>query len=318
MRRRLGSVLRIAGALLGVALTAWIAWKSDREVLAECARSALPVLPICVALELGKIACESVATRRALGEAGRRVPFRHMLVTHVVSTAVGTVLPMPRPASEATKASLLLRWGVTLPESTSSGATMQAATFVCMATWSLVCSFAFDGSMRLGLLGNAAFLGVLGIGIRALIRSGRIADWVASRWPARAEAIGRFHVTSKTGHLVPWAPSGAMVVGVGLQVVEITVLAWAIGIPPRIVGSVAALGIHLLTASVAVLVPGQLGAREAAFSYSAEALGTSPTRAAAIALFWHLAQLVVSALGFAILALGPPRKPEAEPERERE
>ena len=181
-----------------------------------------------------------------------------------------------------------------------------------------ITSFAFDGSMRLGLLGNAAFLGVLGIGIRALIRSGRIADWVASRWPARAEAIGRFHVTSKTGHLVPWAPSGAMVVGVGLQVVEITVLAWAIGIPPRIVGSVAALGIHLLTASVAVLVPGQLGAREAAFSYSAEALGTSPTRAAAIALFWHLAQLVVSALGFAILALGPPRKPEAEPERERE
>ena len=55
-------------------------------------------------------------------------------------------------------------------------------------------------------------------------------------------------------------------------------------------------------------------AHRASLLYSFAALLLAVT----LALFWHLAQLVVSALGFAILALGPPRKPEAEPERERE
>lgn len=304
MRRRLGQMARFAGALVGVALTGWIALKSDRAVLAESARAALPVLPIGVLLELVKIGCEAVATRRALGAAGRRIPWRALYSTHVVSTAVGTVLPLPRPASEATKASLLLPW-VALAESTSSGATMQAATFVCMGTMSLVCAAALEGTMRLALLGNAVFLLTLGVGIRALIRSRKIADFLARRFPARAESIERFHATSTTGHLVPWAPSAALIVGVCFQIVEVTIVAWAVGVTPRVRGSLAAFGIHLLTASAAVLVPGQLGAREAAFSYSAEILGTSPTRAAAIALFWHLSQLVVSGLGFAVLALGP-------------
>ena len=60
---------------------------------------------------------------------------------------------------------------------------------------------------------------------------------------------------------------------------------------------------RLLAATFGVLVPGQMGIREAFFAYSADALGTTEAKATAIALFTHLVELSVALVGFTALAL---------------
>ncbi|MFO0679230.1 MAG: lysylphosphatidylglycerol synthase transmembrane domain-containing protein [Polyangiaceae bacterium] len=292
---------RFAGAILGIGLAVYTLAHSDRTLLASRLWSAGPVLPVCMALELARVGVESLATRFALGPSGTRVPWNVLLRTHVIANAFGTVLPAPRPATEATKATLFRPW-LPLSETTASGATMQSATFVAVALASVVCAAAAPGTLRDLLLGNALLLFAMGVGLRLVFRSRRFRDVLVRRFPTRAEAVERFHATSRASSLVAWRPSVALAVGVAFQIVELAILGVALGVPSSWRGTLAAFGVHLVTASVAVFVPGQLGAREAAFTVAAEALGTTPTLAAAMSLFWHTAQLAVALVGFGVLA----------------
>jgi len=71
-------------------------------------------------------------------------------------------------------------------------------------------------------------------------------------------------------------------------------------------GGAQGLGDHLLLigASAGDVVPGQIGALEGAFSFLADAVGTTRRQGVAIALLIHLVQLAWVLVGFVVFALG--------------
>jgi hypothetical protein len=86
-----------------------------------------------------------------------------------------------------------------------------------------------------------------------------------------------------------------------VQFAQVAVLARALGIAPGRVPS--AVGTILVGGSLGDFVPAQLGATDAALTFSAPALAASPHAAAALALALHVVQLAWLA-GTAMSGLG--------------
>lgn len=315
---KVGAALRVGLALLGLAVTAKIL---GREGLAELQRAlpeVLPSLPACLALELGRVGCEALATRSAAGPIGRRIPVGRLLAGHLVSYAVLTVAPAPRAAAEATKAALFARY-VGAAEAAAIGTVVQAGTFVGVGLMSaLACGAvlarlagAGAGATLAGLLAaNAAALLALAFAMGAVVRSARLRALVLAKVGPRVagkldldEALDRFHAVFARSPLVMVPPGLWLLAGMLCQVTELWVIGGALGAGIPILGAAAAHGVHLVSATAAVLVPGQFGAREVAFALAAEALGTTAVAAASLALVWHGVQLALAVVGFGVLAL---------------
>jgi hypothetical protein len=297
----------VGGALAGIGITAFVAHRTGIAALGEAVGEAAFILPVCLLLELGKVGCEALATRAVLGPPGLRIPWGRLYQVHLVTGAVGQVFPAPRPAAEAVKATLLRPW-IDLPEATSAGATLQAATFLSVALLSLAGALAIPASpaglpLAALLYGNFVVLTLLGTALRALLRSRRATAWLSRRLPKRAAAIGRFHDAACIGHVVAVVPALWLALGMMCNVAELGLIARAIGLGTSAQGAFAAFGVQLIAATVAVFVPGQFGAREAAFGMAAEVLHTTEVRATAIALSAHAVQLGLAALGFLMLAI---------------
>ncbi|MEO7328470.1 MAG: lysylphosphatidylglycerol synthase domain-containing protein [Minicystis sp.] len=300
-----GRVLRVAHglvALLGVALAILVPARLGFAGVLSAVRPALAVLPLCLGCELLRIGCESVATRLALG---RPVPWRPMLFAHLVSYATGAVFPAPRPSAEAVKTTLLGDY-VGIPEAASAGATLQAATFFSVGILCTLAGLACRGtSLSLALFVNAGVLITLGILLRGALRSTRVLAFVCRRFPKRAATVQRLHAVAKNGNLLALGPTSCLLLSLFVRVFAQYYISRSMGGAPGLGGALRSEGVRLLAASFGVLVPGQMGIREAFFAYSAEALGTTEAKATAMALFTHLVELSVALVGFTALALRP-------------
>lgn len=313
-RQRLLAALRVLVALGGITLIVLVVRREGAGRIAEAVKRAEPVLLPAFLLEVGRLVMETFASRASLGERGKQVPWAHLFRAQLVAHAMLNVAPAPRASAEVTKAALLSRW-VGGAESAAAGAVMQAATFVGVAFMSALCGavtlvHAGGGSDARGatgrllagfLFGNAALLFGLGVGLRALLRSARAVRWVTRRFPSRAAVIERFRAAAAPGDLFAFRPALFLALGMTCQVLQMKVLAGGVGAPGTIGGAFAAQGVHLVMASVAVFVPGQLGAREAAFGLAADALGTTSAAATSIALLAHASQVVLALIGFVVL-----------------
>lgn len=304
-RRRLGLALRLTVALAGVGLTAWVVHAEGPSTIAQAARGALPVLPIVLLLEVGRLVLEALASRAALGPSGAALPFSSLLHAQAIAHAVLSVAPAARPSAELTKAALL-SGSLGGPEVAGAAAIMQAATFVAVGSVSLVCGVATlsrtgPGLLVWLLLGNATLLLALGVGLRALLRAERPYRFLRAKLPARAALLERFRESARGGERGAARPASFLLLAMLCQVLQLRVLAGAITGSGSVSGALAAQGVHLVTASLAVFVPGQLGAREVAFSMAADALGTTKAQAATMALLAHASQLALALVGFALL-----------------
>jgi uncharacterized membrane protein YbhN (UPF0104 family) len=305
VRRHLWTFVRVAVALGGLALTAWIVEREGLDAIGQAIAQAIPVLPLAMALEVGRLLCETLATRTSLGARGRAVPIPRLFLGQLVAHAMLNVAPGGRAAAEVTKAALIAPW-VGGAEAAGAATMMQAATFVGVGSMSAACAvgtWAVSGTGALFwlLVGNAALLCCLGVGMRALLRSARAVGWLIRRLPERHRHLERFREAARAGDLFAFQPALFLFLGMGCQVLQMRVLAGAVGAAATMAAAFAAQGVHLVTASAAQFVPGQLGAREAAFVLAAKTLGTTPARAATIAIVAHLSQLSLAAVGFVTL-----------------
>ena len=300
VRTRKLHAIRVVVALLGVLLALAVPMRLGFGAVYASLRPALPVLPICVVFELGRVVCEMFATRLALG---KHVPWGVMTLAHLGSYAAVTVFPAPRPSAEALKTTVLGEH-VGVPEAASAGATLQAATFFSVGSMCLLAAIATWGSpLCYALLINTTLLFLLGVGLRVVMRSDRAAAALARRWPKRKDTIMRLHAVAKTGHVLAIGPSACLLVSLFIKVLEQAFITSAMGDPPTFMGSVANEGARLLGASLGVLVPGQMGVREAVFAYSAGSLGTTAAHATAVSLFTHAIELSLAMIGFAALVV---------------
>ena len=129
----------------------------------------------------------------------------------------------------------------------------------------------------------------------------------------RLEApLAALHAESLRGPLISPVPAAFLALGMGLNIAELAAVGQAMGVSGGLSSAFAAFGAQIVAATLAVAVPGQVGAREATFSLAAGALGTTPLLAAGISTFTHGVQLTVALFGFAVLLAlrtGPkPRK----------
>lgn len=306
--------LRILIALAGIGLVVLVIRHEGPSRIAAALRRAQPVLPLAFSLEFGRLVMEALASRAALGARGRLVPWSRLLLAQFIAHGMLNVAPVGRTSAEVTKAALLGRWvgGV---EAAAAGALMQSSTFVAVATVSLVCGLvtllaagptpaphpSLVPTLAGLLFANAALLFCLGVGLRALLRYRRAADWVKRRLPSHLLLVERFCNEAAMGDLFAFRPAFFLTLGMVCQILQMKVLADGVGGAGTIHGAFAAQGVHLVMASLAAFVPGQLGAREAAFGLAAEALGTTPAAATSIALLAHASQIALSLVGFVIL-----------------
>lgn len=297
-RARKLHLVRVVLAFLGVALALAVPMRLGFAEVYASLKPALPVLPLCVLCELGRVVCEAFATRLALG---RRVPWGVMTLAHLGAYAAITVFPAPRPAAEALKTTVLGEH-VGIPESASAGATLQAATFFSVGSMCFLAAFFTWGTpLSWVLLGNTTLLYTLGTLLRVVMRSGRAAAWFKKKWPKRHNEIDRLHAVARTGHVLALGPSACLLASLFIKVLEQVFITKAMGGTPTLAGSVANEGVRLIGASIGVLVPGQMGVREAVFAFSAESLGTTAAHATAISLFTHAIELSLAFIGFAAL-----------------
>ena len=107
-------------------------------------------------------------------------------------------------------------------------------------------------------------------------------------------------------------PTLWLLVSIVLQAALFGILLKGHSTAPFAIGAATAEGAHIVTASVAVLIPGQLGVREIAFAEVSGSLGTSAAAAGALSLLPRAAQLVVAGIGFVTLAFLRDRRVESE------
>ena len=320
---RLGALARVLFALVGLAATAALVASEGASALGSALAAALPALPACAALEVGRVSCEALAARSADAEKASRPALARLWLAQLVGHAFLTVAPAPRTAAEAAKATLLAGdWGPA--RAAAIGASVQGATLFAVAAMSAAgCAATLArgvrGALPTTMGANAVGVGVAGLGFVLALRSKRVAGWVARalawprvarRWPGAGASFALFGEAC-AGRTRVALPAACLVGSMLCQVTQLALLAHHVAGQGSATGAFAAFGAQLVAASVAVAVPGQLGVREASFVLAAEAIGTTPARAASIALAWRAVQLSFALAGFATLAAWRARRSRA-------
>lgn len=316
-RARLWMIARIALGIAGLAVVAWLVNDVGVDALRDTLVPALAYLPIAVLLELGRVAMDAVSSHYSLGARSERVPPLPMFGAHVVANAIMAIAPAGRPTSEVVKAGLLARWLGAAPAAALAAAN-QANTLISSATFSAfgaLAAWILTGPSILTwlLVVHVVSMNASGLAIRAAARYERFGAWLAKRFPKAAPHVEGFSETTRETGLVPIAPVGTMMIGRAFEAAHLGVLAWAVGVTPTMVGTLALHGIYLVVAAIGVMIPGQVGATEFTFTRSADALDSTVPQAMSIALLAHLVKLVLVVVGFVVLILWRPPKRDEVP-----
>jgi hypothetical protein len=300
---------RIALAVAGIVVVVLIVRHVGAEAILETLRPAVRWLPVLCALELVRMACETLSSWLAYGSLAPRIPRATLFRAHVIGQSLASLAPAPRVVNETIKVGLLAPF-VGAAAATSVGFINQAATLIAVGLFSIPC-----GAAILALGGasvwfwaavvHAVVLVASGLALQAVTRADAPGRWLAKKIPslaARAEAF-RNHA-SETGL---WAagPTSALMLGRCVQVVQYGVAARAVGIDVGVLRAMAVEGVNLVASAVGVLVPGGLGTTDGAFTLAADLLATTVARATSLALLMRCMQIVWVPIGSIVALVGP-------------
>jgi hypothetical protein len=289
-----GIFLRFAPAALGIAGIVVVArWVGAREV-ASTLRASVAVLPMLIALEGARIPVEALATRVLLGTERDRVPGRVLLSTQFYWYALTVAMPGGRPVAEAWKATRLAPYCGSA-RAAAVAAACQAASFAAdalIATASAVACYLIAGWTLLTYL--IVLVAVLAVGaaliLAALSRSERVARLVGSIAQLRGFA-STFREAARTQSMFDPRAVLLMLLARGLQIALFARLLDVTGVSASALMALVLQALNMLGSLAGDLVPAQLGTTDAAFTFAAGPLSAEPSAMAAIAIFFHAAQL---------------------------
>ena len=299
---------RIGLAVVGLIAVAAIVHHVGARAILDTLRPALLWLPVLCALELVRMACETLASHVAFGSVAPRIPRATLFRAHVVGISLGALAPAPRVVNEGIKVGLLAPH-VGAAAATSVGFINQAATLISVGLFSIPCGLAI---LALGgasvwfwaSLVHALVLVTTGLALQAVTRADAPGRWLVGRFPQLAARAAAFRDHASETGLWALGPVAAMMLGRCVQVVQYGVAARAVGIDAGVLRAMAATGVNLLAAAVGVLVPGGLGATDGAFTLAADMLSTSVARATSLALLMRCMAMVWVGLGAGVAVLG--------------
>ncbi|MBS2014799.1 MAG: flippase-like domain-containing protein [Deltaproteobacteria bacterium] len=294
--------LTFALAVVGVGLLALVVRTAGPRAIMDLLVHARGAFLLGFVLEGARIACEGVggAMLFAPEERNRGVVSRSIEV-ELRTYALCQLAPMGRTAAEALKIPFLAAHG-TVGDRVAVAVRSQALGLWSIFVISVPCVVAsmlepaggLATTARTAAIGGHALvvlvLSMLLLGTRAHERMTKL---VSQRWASRA---GEDHearpATSDRRRLVDAAPW--FVAARGIQLLQIAVFSASVGAGLHLRSLLVALGVHYAGAGAGEVVPGHMGASEAAMNAAASSLGMTVEAAVAIALLTRGVQIAWS------------------------
>jgi uncharacterized membrane protein YbhN (UPF0104 family) len=291
---------RVAATLVGTGVLVAVVWTAGaREVLTSLG-SGVHALPALALLEAVMVACSTLALRALYGPLASRVPLRGWVRSGALGYAVGLVLPMGRGAGEAARAVLLSRstggaraavaavqmQGVVLLSTAVIGLPVLAATVLLLG----------PGAAAGLILANVVLAGVVGVTILVVherAKLGRLLGGLIKRLERFGLAFDSAAGATRRdlARSLVWESAGRVA-----QVVQCGVALAAIGQRSGLGRILVTRGALMIGSAVGDVIPGQLGATEAALALGAQALALTAAGAASLALLIHAAQILLGLL----------------------
>jgi hypothetical protein len=320
---------RVVVASVGLVAVAFLLHATGvRRVWGSLTRAA-PYVPVILLCEAAILGCDTLSLRRLYGPDRRRLPATALARVALIGYAVTGLVPGGRPVAEGVKATLLA--GLTsAARAATAAARFQGVLLLANATISLVCTlaaYALVGAsvVTAAIAFNTALTFSLGAAVLLAGRHLHVGAWLARRSEHARNFGPEFDQLLRTEPAVPWCALGYATLSRVVQVTEYGLLLRALGARPTVPRSLLAEGVNLVGALVGDLIPAQLGAIEAAFTFSDRALGLSRSDALAMPLLAHTAQLFWVVVGLLVPLVWPatvwpatPREPTPAPEHPRE
>jgi hypothetical protein len=288
----------VAGALIG--------WFSVKEAGFDRVRDALDraiaFVPIAFVLEAAIVAFDVAALRSLYGEERKRVPLRAFVRAGLLGYPVMCLLPMGRAVAEAARAAMLAKHAGA-PRTAAAAARIQGVLLAANAAICFACalgasSLASTMQLPLILAANGVLMLALGSAVLAAGARSRFGSWLGRIGGGGAAAFGAsldLHLREERG--VPVRAFLAAFTARIVQVAQCAVLVAAVGGRFGPLEGLAAEGVNLVGATAGDLIPAQLGATEAVFTWTSDLLSLSPSDAISIALLIHFVQMAWVAVG---------------------
>jgi hypothetical protein len=302
---------RIALALLGLAIVAYLVRESGPERVASILWQSGRWVPLVFLLELVQLSSDFVALRTILGERSKEIPAGTWVRAMSVAYAMMSLLPAGRVAGEVARGTLFAKH-VGAPRAATTGTQLQAAYLVAnavlsLAAWIVVATrFGLDAPLALLLSGNVVFQAVVAGGLLAILRDVRVGRWIGRvRKRIFKHAPEQPPLDPSERKRIPYGAMVACTAGRSAQVVQYAVILHAVGGIVTVPNAFIAHGIHLVGASLGDLLPNQLGVTDGIYRAFAADLGfaAEPARALSIAFVVRIAQLSLSAVCVVVTAL---------------
>ena len=275
-------------------------------------RATAVVLPFVFLLEGARIVLDAWRTRLLYGRAGRVTRFGRILRTQLAAYPIALLVPAGGAASEAFKAAELSDEAgpdVAAATATINQALVLFAGFLisipCFVTASLVWG---AGGLTVAIGVQAATALGLGLFIQLGTRQAFVGRLLARFSKRAGEAVGSYQTAVVEMRFLPVQPLGAAVASRCAQLVQLAILAWAVGGHISIASAFIALGVQLVGSAAGDMVPAQIGALDASFAIASSSLGVDTARALAIPIVMHVVQL-----GWAVIGALLPQRPRPKP-----
>jgi hypothetical protein len=293
-------LVRVACAVLGVGMLAVVVYAAGPRAVLRGLGESIHALPEVAALELGILACSTLALRSLYGDAAAQVPVRQWLKAAALGFAVGAVFPIGRASAETSRA-LLLGRSVGGVRAAVGAVQMQGVALLANALLSTAAFTVALWTLGLGalsglLLANSLLTGVLGTAILAVRqkgRPGRLLGLLTARGREFGLAFDAALGASRPSLLrsLFFETSARLI-----QVFECGVALAAIGHFAGPAKTLLTSGLLLVGGALGDVIPAQLGATEATLAMGATAVGLTPPSAATLALLVHGGQLTLAVL----------------------
>lgn len=292
--------------LVGVAAVAALVSSVGGDRVLDRFEAGARWLPLLLVIEGLRIGTELGATERLAAAFGAKVPAGPMVRIHVACNAMCQGLPAGRVVCETAKARWLRPW-LDTARAAALGTTHQACHLLAAGLISIPCAVAAMALDAHWLAVAIALHGVVSlVGGAALLLAGR--GRRLTGWLGRIRRIGehapRFGEAMRELPTVPWEAAGVLLAGRALQIVQIAIVARAVGLPSSLPSVFGWYGLQLVAVATADFLPGQLGATDGAFALGVSHLGGTVAAALAAAVLIHWVQLLWVAAGAATVALG--------------
>jgi len=307
----LGRLGRVALAIGGLALVAYLVTNAGAGRVAAVLLQAGRWLPIIFALEVFQMGTDVLALRSILEGRWRQIPLATWVRSSAISYAMMTLLPAGRAAGEVTRATLF-SVHIGTPRAATAGTCLQAAYLSANGMLSLAAClavasrFGLRAPLAMLLAGNVVFQAIIAGSLLAILRAARIGRWL-DRTRRRFVPGAEDSPALETGERrrIPWRAALVCSVGRAAQTLQYGVILYAVGGTLTARNAFITHGIHLVGATLGDMLPNQLGVTDGAYRAFATDLGFAgePARALSIAFVVRIAQLSLAAICVVVASL---------------